>query len=96
MAGGGAAKGGLIQTDWRPPLPLSGSDIVMIDGNFTIEMKAPTVIIYDQQGCEITKIWGDPHVNENGAKRSGTSARTPRSSSPTAPRCAATPTQRKR
>ena len=70
MAGGGARKGGLIQTDWRPPFAqLSGSDIVMTDGNYTIEMKAPTVIIYDQQGCEITKIWGDPHVNENGADK---------------------------
>ncbi len=66
--GGGARAGGLIQTDWRPPFAqLSGSDIVMTDGNYTIEMDAPTVIIYDQEGCEITKIWGDPHVNENGS-----------------------------
>jgi predicted transcriptional regulator len=66
--GGGGRAGGLIQTDWRPPFAqLSGSDIVMTDGNYTIEMDAPTVIIYDQQGCEITKIWGDPHVNENGS-----------------------------
>ena len=68
FAGGAGRKGGLIQTEWRPPFAqLSGSDIVMTDGNYTIEMSAPTVIIYDQQGCEITKIWGDPHVNENGA-----------------------------
>ena len=68
VVGGGGRQGGLIQTEWRPPFAqLSGSDIVMTDGNYTIEMKAPTVIIYDQDGKEITKIWGDPHVNENGS-----------------------------
>ncbi len=61
--------GGLIQTQWRPPFAqISGSDIVMTDGNYTIEMSAPTIIIYDETGKEITKIWGDPHVNEGGAK----------------------------
>ena len=62
-------RGGLIETEWRPPFAqISGSDIVMTDGNYTIEMSAPTVIVYDDAGNEITKIWGDPHVNENGAK----------------------------
>jgi len=62
-------RGGLIETQWRPPFAqLSGSDIVMTDGNYTIEMSAPTVIVYDDSGKEITKIWGDPHVNENGSK----------------------------
>jgi hypothetical protein len=65
---GGDRPGGLIQTEWRPPFAqLSGSDIVMTDGNYTIEMDAPTVIVYDQEGNEVTKIWGDPHVNENGS-----------------------------
>ena len=68
ITGSGGREGGLIQTEWRPPFAqISGSDIVMTDGNYTIEMSAPTVIIYDQQGNEVTKIWGDPHVNENGA-----------------------------
>ncbi len=68
VVGGGGRKGGLIHPGWRPPFAqLSGSDIVMTDGNYTIEMAAPTVIIYDDSGKEITKIWGDPHVNENGS-----------------------------
>jgi hypothetical protein len=63
-----ARRGGLIETEWRPPFAqISGSDIVMTDGNYTIEMSAPTVIVYDDSGNEITKIWGDPHVNEDGA-----------------------------
>ena len=67
-SGGAVGPGGLIHPGWRPPFAqISGSDIVMTDGNYTIEMSAPTVIIYDDEGKEITKIWGDPHVNENGS-----------------------------
>ncbi len=59
--------GGLIHLDWKPPFcKHSDSEVVMTDGNYTIEMKGHETIIYDQGGTQITRIWGDPHVNEGG------------------------------
>jgi hypothetical protein len=59
--------GGLIHLDWKPPFAKhSDSEVVMTDGNYTIEMKGHETIIYDQSGNQITRIWGDPHVNEGG------------------------------
>ena len=59
--------GGLIHLDWKPPFAHhSDSEVVMTDGNYTIEMKGHEVIIFDQGGEQITRIWGDPHVNEGG------------------------------
>ena len=61
----GSRLGGLVAPGWRPPfLRHSGSAVVITDGGYTIEMKNEEVIVYDETGEQITRIWGDPHVNE--------------------------------
>jgi len=42
----------------------SGSSVVQSPMGYTVEMQGREVIIYDLQGKQITRIWGDPHVNE--------------------------------
>ena len=42
----------------------AGSSIVQTPMGYTVEMQNREVIIYDLQGKQITRIWGDPHVNE--------------------------------
>jgi len=49
----------------RPPyLKHAGSSIIQTPMGYTVEMQDREVIIYDLQGKQITRIWGDPHVNE--------------------------------
>lgn len=61
----GTRLGGLVSPSWRPPfLRHSGSAVVITDGGYTIEMKNEEVVIFDETGEQITRIWGDPHVNE--------------------------------
>jgi hypothetical protein len=61
----GSRLGGLVSPSWRPPfLRHSGSAVVITDGGYTIEMKNEEVIVFDETGEQITRIWGDPHVNE--------------------------------
>lgn len=63
----GPVEGEIIDIDWRPPFAqIEGSEIVMTEGGYTIEMKDTTLIMYDEDGGVIVKIWGDPHVDENG------------------------------
>ena len=42
----------------------AGSSIIQTPMGYTVEMQNREVIIYDLQGKQITRIWGDPHVNE--------------------------------
>ena len=42
------------------------SEAVRTTGQFTIEMSKYDIRIYNSSGQQITRIWGDPHVNENG------------------------------
>jgi len=57
----------LDQVNERPSfLTHSGSDVVRTPDQYIIEMQAPEVIIYDRDGQTVTRIWGDPHVDEGG------------------------------
>ena len=42
------------------------SEAVRTTAQFTIEMSKYDIRIYNSSGQQITRIWGDPHVNENG------------------------------
>ena len=51
----------------RPPFLKHGSSkIVQTPMGYTVEMQGREVIIHDLKGEQITRIWGDPHVNEKG------------------------------
>jgi hypothetical protein len=57
----------LQEPDKRPPTARhEDSEIVVTPGNYTIEMKDSEVIIADSTGDIVTRIWGDPHVDEGG------------------------------
>jgi hypothetical protein len=57
----------LQEVNERPNyLRYSDSDIVQTPDNYLIEMRAPEVIIFDREGNTVTRIWGDPHVDEGG------------------------------
>lgn len=45
---------------------IPGSQAVRTTGQFIIEMAQYDIRIYNSNGQQITRIWGDPHVNENG------------------------------
>jgi hypothetical protein len=45
---------------------IDGSQAVKTPGMFTVEMAQYDIRIYNSNGDQITRIWGDPHVNENG------------------------------
>jgi hypothetical protein len=40
------------------------SSIISTPLGYTVELRNTEVLIYDIQGKQITRIWGDPHVNE--------------------------------
>lgn len=57
----------LSEPDKRPPWARhEDSEIVVTPGNYTIEMKGHEVTIYDRNEDIVTRIWGDPHVDEGG------------------------------
>lgn len=57
----------LVEPDKRPPWARhEDSEIVVTPGNYTIEMRDSEVIIYDRNEDVVTRIWGDPHVDEGG------------------------------
>lgn len=45
---------------------IAGSQAVQTPGMFTIELSKYDIRIYNSIDQQITRIWGDPHVNENG------------------------------
>jgi len=45
---------------------VADSQVVRTPGQFTIEMGQYDIRIYNSSDQQITRIWGDPHVNENG------------------------------
>ena len=45
---------------------IPGSQSVRTPGMFTIEIAEYDIRIYNSSDQQITRIWGDPHVNENG------------------------------
>jgi len=45
---------------------IPGSQAVRTTGQFVIEMAQYDIRIYNSSGQQITRIWGDPHVDENG------------------------------
>jgi hypothetical protein len=56
---------GLIIPDPRPEFcNYEDSDVVQTRDFYTIEMRENEVFIYDREGTQITRIWGDPHVEE--------------------------------
>ena len=57
----------LSEPDKRPPWAKhEDSEIVVTPGNYTIECRGAEVIIYDRNEDVVTRIWGDPHVDEGG------------------------------
>jgi hypothetical protein len=67
QGGPGPASMRLTEPQTRPGyLNFPGSDIVQTPDGYTVEMQAPEVIIHDRQGNTVTRIWGDPHVDEGG------------------------------
>ena len=65
--GKGPASMRLSEPRERPSyLRFSGSQIVRTPDGYTVEMQAPEVIIHGREGQCITRIWGDPHVDEGG------------------------------
>ncbi len=59
--------GGLVDVKWRAPfLKFGDSAVVMTPGGYTVEAKGHEVLIYDDTGDCITRIWGDPHIDEGG------------------------------
>jgi hypothetical protein len=60
-------EGDLIDIEYKPPFTrYEDSEVLVTHGGYTIEMKDSEVIIYDDKGSTVTRIWGDPHVDENG------------------------------
>jgi hypothetical protein len=57
----------LNEPDKTPPWAKhEDSEIVVTPGGYTIECKGAEVIIYDRNEDVVTRIWGDPHVDEGG------------------------------
>jgi hypothetical protein len=57
----------LTEPDKRPPWARhEDSEIVVTPGGYTIEMKDHEVTVYDRNEDIVTRIWGDPHVDEGG------------------------------
>lgn len=57
----------LNEPDKTPPWAKhEDSSVVVTPGNYTIECKDSEVIIYDRNEDVVTRIWGDPHVDEGG------------------------------
>ena len=62
-----APENRLFVPESRPQVcQIPGSQAVRTTGQFTIEMAQYDIRIYNSSGQQITRIWGDPHVNENG------------------------------
>ncbi len=58
---------GLEECDERPRhVKHRDSTVVRTKGGYTVELKLPEVLIYNDKGRKITRIWGDPHVDEDG------------------------------
>jgi hypothetical protein len=57
----------LFVPEFRPSAcQIPGSQAVETQGMFTIELSKYDIRIYNSADQQITRIWGDPHVNENG------------------------------
>lgn len=60
-----APQSGLLVPETRPDFCThQDSDVIQTRSEYTIEMKGHEVLIFDREGTQLTRIWGDPHVQE--------------------------------
>ena len=60
-----APKLGLTVPEQRPEFCAhEDSDVVQTRALYTVELKGTEVYIFDKDGTQVTRIWGDPHVEE--------------------------------